>query len=229
MTAWDKSVTSWYLDFAQQKQWYEFHTKIGMISLFTLSIPKKVYFSYQLLEYENHTRNGMTFTLLRVWNFGMITKLYSGMIFILVYGLIIIPEMVWSSCCIYIYILWHIFGLYITTCNNAWNMQYTNYQKVNIYEGIRSQFASHQNPHSYRQIPGCNYEVQITRWKQLTANIMVVYMYYDAPAHSSCNTLSLQFVVELLYRIRRQPSWWQLGKGMWGLWESWSSTEPMWT
>ena len=27
---------------AQQKQWYEFHTKIGMISLFTLNIPKMV-------------------------------------------------------------------------------------------------------------------------------------------------------------------------------------------
>ena len=73
----------------QQKQWYEFHTKIGVISLFTLSIPKKVWFSYQLLEYESHTRNGMTF------------QCQNGMIFILVYGLIIIPEMVWSSCCIY--------------------------------------------------------------------------------------------------------------------------------
>ena len=27
---------------AQQKQQYEFHTKIGMISLFTLGIPKMV-------------------------------------------------------------------------------------------------------------------------------------------------------------------------------------------
>jgi len=45
----------------KQKEWYAVHTIIGMISEFLyLSIPKKARFSYQFLEYDNHTRNGMT-------------------------------------------------------------------------------------------------------------------------------------------------------------------------
>ena len=40
--------------YTQQKQRYEFHTKIGMISLFTLGIPKMVWKSYQK-RYGHHT------------------------------------------------------------------------------------------------------------------------------------------------------------------------------
>ena len=51
------------LQAALQKQRYEVHTKIGMISLFTLSIPKTVWISYQKMvwisyqkRYEFHTK-----------------------------------------------------------------------------------------------------------------------------------------------------------------------------
>ena len=41
---------------SQQKQRYEVHTKIGMISLFTLSIPKTVWISYQKTVWQSYQK-----------------------------------------------------------------------------------------------------------------------------------------------------------------------------
>ena len=101
-----------------------------MISLFTLSIPKKVWFSHQK-RCDFHTRNGMIFILLLVWYlYCLWYDLYTvyGMIFILLvvwslyrlwydlytaYGMIFIPLLVWS-----LYCFWY--DIYTVYVMNIW-------------------------------------------------------------------------------------------------------------
>ena len=107
------------LGLTQQKQWYDVHTIKGMLSLFTLGIPKKVWLSYQK-RYDLYTAFGMIFILLLVWSsYCLWYDLHTtfGMIFILVmvwssyhfwydlytaFGMIFILHMVWS-----LYHLWY--------------------------------------------------------------------------------------------------------------------------